>query len=58
MARQTKEEKITYRIRNLHFKVFLYGFAGIYYIIQPFLVAIYSKEASSRDLWVGESFLL
>ena len=28
MARQTKEEKITYRIRNIHFKVLLYGFAG------------------------------
>ena len=25
MARQSKEEKITFRIRNLHYKVFLYG---------------------------------
>jgi hypothetical protein len=28
MARQTKEEKITYRIRSIHFKVLLYGIAG------------------------------
>ena len=29
MARQTQEEKIVYRIRNLHFKAFLHGFCGI-----------------------------
>lgn len=28
MARQSKEEKIVLRIRNLHFKVFLHGLCG------------------------------
>lgn len=45
MARQTKEEKITYRIRNIHFKVLLYGFVGIDDVTQHCLVAIYCKEA-------------
>lgn len=45
MARQTKEEKITYRIRNIHFKVLLYGFVGIRNVIQHYLVAICYKEA-------------
>lgn len=45
MARQTKEEKITYRIRNIHFKVLLYGFVGIDDVTQHYLAAICCKEA-------------
>ena len=40
MARQTQEEKIVYRIRNLHLKAFLHGFCGIYCKIKLFLVVI------------------
>jgi|688.fasta_scaffold863594_1 hypothetical protein len=29
IARQSREEKIVYRIRNIHLKVLLYGLAGI-----------------------------
>lgn len=55
MARQTKEEKITYRIRNIHFKVLLYGFVGIRNVIQHYLAAICYKEAYFKRWWVGAS---
>lgn len=45
MARQTKEEKITYRIRNIHFKVLLYGFVGIDEATKHCSDAIYCKAA-------------
>lgn len=30
MARQSKEEKVSIRIRNLHFKVFVFGFSSLF----------------------------
>jgi len=35
IARQSREEKIVYRIRNIHLKVLLYGLAGTHIIKSP-----------------------
>jgi hypothetical protein len=55
MARQTKEEKIVFRIRNLHFKVFLHGICGISILTEVLSVATYSREEYTNLCFVGES---
>ena len=49
MARQSKEEKIVIRIRNLHFKAFLHGLIGTAVHRQASSAVISSKAASMRD---------
>ena len=50
IARQSREEKIVYRIRNIHLKVLLYGLAGIHINKKLFLVVTYIKVAYFRHL--------
>ena len=48
IARQSREEKIVYRIRNIHLKVLLYGLAGNHINKKLSSAVIYIKAAYSR----------